>query len=58
MLSLSLGSIAGVGPLLRNELTLAGTFSSTAISPNTAVTFLVRLKQLIEDPALFALHCA
>jgi hypothetical protein len=29
MLSLSLGSIAGVGPLLRNELTLAGTFSST-----------------------------
>lgn len=27
-------------------------------SQNTAVTFLVRLKQLIEDPALFALHCA
>ncbi|KWU46244.1 dihydrolipoyllysine-residue succinyltransferase component of 2-oxoglutarate dehydrogenase-like protein complex [Rhodotorula sp. JG-1b] len=44
--------------VIRPIMVVALTYDHRLLDGREAVTFLVRLKQLIEDPALFALHCA
>ncbi|GAA5903756.1 hypothetical protein JCM6882_003407 [Rhodosporidiobolus microsporus] len=44
--------------VIRPYMTLALSYDHRLIDGREAVTFLVRIKQLLEDPAAFALHCA
>ncbi|POY71890.1 hypothetical protein BMF94_5251 [Rhodotorula taiwanensis] len=44
--------------VVRPIMVVALTYDHRLLDGREAVTFLVRVKQLIEDPALFALHCA